>query len=120
MPLLEVQHLQKVYTTRFGGNQVQALRNVTFSVEEGEFVAVMGESGSGKTTLSKMLLGLISVTEGEVMFQGKPRDISSGAKKKEYWNDREASEAHRQTVSRLMKEMRAGNTGTGKEGDGNA
>ena len=47
MTILEVQNLKKTYTTRFGGNQVEALKNVTFSVEEGEYVAIMGESGSG-------------------------------------------------------------------------
>ena len=51
MALLEVTNVKKIYSTRFGGNKVQALSNVTFSVEEGEYVAIMGESGSGKTTL---------------------------------------------------------------------
>ena len=51
MALLEVKNLKKVYTTRFTQNQVQALTNVNFSVNKGEYVAIMGESGSGKTTL---------------------------------------------------------------------
>ena len=57
-----------------------------FEFHEGELVSIVGESGSGKTTLSKMLLGLLSVTDGEIYFQGKKRDISTRAKKKEYWN----------------------------------
>lgn len=72
MPLLEVQHIQKIYTTRFGGTQVQALSNVSFSVEEGEYVAIMGESGSGKTTLLNILAALDRPTAGEVLLEGKP------------------------------------------------
>lgn len=71
MSLLEVSNLKKFYSTRFGGNKVQALSNVTFSVEEGEFVAIMGESGSGKTTLLNILASLDSPTEGEVLLEGK-------------------------------------------------
>ena len=72
MSILEVKGLKKTYTTRFGGNQVQALSKVTFSVEEGEYVAIMGESGSGKTTLLNMLAALDKPTEGEVYLDGKP------------------------------------------------
>lgn len=54
MALLEVRNVKKVYTTRFGGNQVEALRNVNFSVEPGEYVAVMGESGSGRVRFRKI------------------------------------------------------------------
>ena len=72
MPLLEVQHVQKIYTTRFGGNQVQALSNVSFSVEAGEYVAIMGESGSGKTTLLNILAALDRPTAGEVLLAGQP------------------------------------------------
>lgn len=71
MSLLEVSNLKKIYSTRFRGNKVQALSNVTFSVEEGEFVAIMGESGSGKTTLLNILASLDSPTEGEVLLEGK-------------------------------------------------
>lgn len=71
MSLLEVHNLKKIYTTRFGGNQVQALTNVSFTVEKGEYVAIMGESGSGKTTLLNILASLDKPTSGEVLLNGK-------------------------------------------------
>lgn len=71
MAILETKSLQKIYTTRFGGNQVQALANVSFTVEEGEYVAIMGESGSGKTTLLNILAALDKPTSGEVLLDGK-------------------------------------------------
>ena len=71
MAILEVNNLKKIYTTRFGGNQVQALTNVTFSVEKGEYVAIMGESGSGKTTLLNILAALDRATAGLVLLNGK-------------------------------------------------
>lgn len=65
MAILEVNNVKKIYTTRFGGNQVQALSNINFSVEKGEYVAIMGESGSGKTTLLNILAALDSrATDG--------------------------------------------------------
>lgn len=72
MSILEVKSLEKIYTTRFGGNQVKALKNVNFSVEVGEYVAIMGESGSEKSTLLNILASLDSPTAGEVYLAGKP------------------------------------------------
>ena len=71
MAILEVNNLKKVYTTRLGGNQVEALKNLSFSVEEGEYVAIMGESGSGKTTLLNILAALDNPTGGQVILNGK-------------------------------------------------
>lgn len=71
MAILQVNNLKKVYTTRFGSNQVKALSDVSFSVEQGEYVAIMGESGSGKTTLLNILASLDKPTSGEVLLNGK-------------------------------------------------
>ena len=71
MAMLQVECLKKIYTTRFGGNQVQALSDVSFSVETGEYVAIMGESGSGKTTLLNILAALDQPTSGNVFLDGK-------------------------------------------------
>ena len=80
MALLDVKNVKKIYTTRFGGNQVEALRDVTFSVEPREYVAIMGEAGSGKTTLLNILAALDRPTGGKVYLKG--RDLS-GVKEKE-------------------------------------
>ena len=74
MEILKVTDLKKTYTSRFGGAQVQALKGVTFSVERGEYVAIMGESGSGKTTLLNLLAALDKPTSGTVELEGKRLD----------------------------------------------
>ena len=71
MSILEIKNLKKVYSTRFSGNKVEALRDVSFSVENGEYIAIMGESGSGKTTLLNILASLDKPTSGEVLLKGK-------------------------------------------------
>lgn len=70
MAILSVKNLKKVYTTRFGGNRVQALSDISFSVEKGEYVAIMGESGSGKTTLLNIIASLDKPSSGEVILNG--------------------------------------------------
>ncbi|MBR2262916.1 MAG: ATP-binding cassette domain-containing protein [Clostridiales bacterium] len=80
---LSGRNLTRVFGT--GAKQNVAVDHVNFDFHEGEFVSIVGESGSGKTTLSKMLLGLLNISEGEILYQGKPRDISSRKKLNEYW-----------------------------------
>lgn len=72
MAMLEVHNLKKIYTARTGGQSIQALSNVNFSVEAGEYIAIMGESGSGKSTLLNILAALDKPTAGEVLLEGKP------------------------------------------------
>ena len=71
MSILNVSGIQKIYTTRFGGNKVEALKSVSFGVEQGEYVAIMGESGSGKTTLLNIMAALDKPTSGSVVLDGK-------------------------------------------------
>lgn len=70
MSILEVNNLRKIYTTRFGGQRTEALKNVSFSADQGEYVAIMGESGSGKTTLLNILAALDKPTSGSVSIDG--------------------------------------------------
>ena len=80
MSLLEVKGIRKIYKTRFGSNAVEALKNVNFSVEEGEYIAIMGESGSGKTTLLNILAARDKPTAGSVLLDGKElADIKESA-----------------------------------------
>jgi peptide/nickel transport system ATP-binding protein len=85
---LSVKELTKVFG--FGATRTLAVDRVNMDLYEGEVVSIVGESGSGKTTLAKMLLGLISSTEGQIYFQGKLRDLSSHRKKQEYWKNIQA------------------------------
>lgn len=79
MSLLEAANIKKTYTTRFGRNKVEALKNVSFLVEKGEYVAVMGESGSGKTTLLNILAALDKPTGGRIRLEGQ--DLSELSEK---------------------------------------
>ena len=87
-PCLRAKGLTKVFG--FGTQKVVAVDHVDISLYEGEVISIVGESGSGKTTLAKMLLGLISETEGEIYFQGYKRDIKTYKNKKEYWKNIQA------------------------------
>ena len=72
MSILEVSHLKKVYTTRFGGQKVEALSDVSFSVEEGDFVSIIGASGCGKSTIFRLINGLEQLQKGEILVNGRP------------------------------------------------
>lgn len=96
MTILEVTNLKKVYMTRFGANQVQALADVTFSVETGEFVAIMGESGSGKTTLLNILASLDKPTSGTVLLNGKNTTTI---------NEREISQYRRENLGFVFQDF---------------
>ncbi len=85
---LSAKGLTKVFGT--GRSKTVAVDHVDIALREGEVISIVGESGSGKTTLAKMLLGLLSPTEGEIYFQGKPRDISTQKERKEYWKNIQA------------------------------
>lgn len=84
MAILEVKSLNKIYTTRFCGNQVEALSNVSFDVEQGEYIAIMGESGSGKTTLLNILAALDKPTGGEVVLDGRAMSSVKEAQMTDY------------------------------------
>ena len=86
--ILSAKGLTKIFG--FGRTRTLAVDHVDISLNEGEVISIVGESGSGKTTLAKMFLGLISVTEGEIYFQGKLRDISTQKKRREYWKNIQA------------------------------
>lgn len=87
-PLLKAVRLTKEFG--FGRQKTLAVDHVNIELREGEVITIVGESGSGKTTLAKLLLGLITPTEGEIYFQGELRDISTYRKKVEYWKNIQA------------------------------
>lgn len=81
--LLQGKNITKIFG--FGKTRTAALTDINFEFHKGEVISIVGESGSGKTTIARIILGLLNMTEGEVFYNGKPRDISSGKKKREYW-----------------------------------
>lgn len=87
MPILEVKNLKKTYMPRFGGNRVEALKNVSFAAEKGEYIAIMGESGSGKTTLLNILAALDKPTGGSVILDGKDLSAVKESKIAEFRRD---------------------------------
>ena len=87
MNILDVQGLQKTYVGRFGKNKTEVLKNVNFTVEKGEYVAVMGESGSGKTTLLNIIAGIDSPTAGKVLIDGKEFSKSNESQAAAYRRD---------------------------------
>ena len=97
MSLLEISHLQKIYSTRFGGVKVEALSDVSFTVEQGEYLAIMGESGAGKTTLLNILAALDRPTGGSVCLSG--RDITK-------ISDRELSAFRRDHLGFVFQEFK--------------
>lgn len=86
--ILSTKGITKIFG--FGRNKTLAVDHVDLDIHEGEVISIVGESGSGKTTLAKMILGLLTPTEGEVYFQGQQRDIRSHKKKQEYWKNVQA------------------------------
>ncbi|MDY2600120.1 MAG: ABC transporter ATP-binding protein [Lachnospiraceae bacterium] len=96
MSILEVNQVKKVYTTRFGSNKVMALKNVNFSIEQGEYTAIMGESGAGKTTLLNILAALDRPSSGSVILDGK--DITRV-------KEREISEFRRDNIGFVFQDF---------------
>lgn len=86
--ILRGEGISKVFG--YGKTKTAAVKKVDFDFREGEVISIVGESGSGKTTIARMILGLIGITEGQLYYNGVPRDISSGKKKREYWKDIQA------------------------------
>lgn len=86
--VLRGENVTKVFG--YGKTRTLAVDSVNFDFHEGEVISIVGESGSGKTTIARMILGLIAVTDGTIYFNGEPRDISSGKKKREYWKNIQA------------------------------
>lgn len=83
--LISGKHISKIFTD--GGTRFAAVDDVNIDFHAGEIISIVGESGSGKTTLAKMVLGLLKMSKGEILFEGKPRDISTQKKRKEYWKN---------------------------------